>query len=162
MSWGRSVFEDGKQESGNFSKMSSTATAARRVWLLLKWNGDGQCEPGLCLRQRGVERVLKAWLSGAACRGLAEAGGESRRRGQDGDGQSLALRRAGKRGESRGVLQRNHFTRFTVMACAREWQSSPAIGDCARRSRRLELNHVASVQRSRVSAEIQTTKSPKI
>src|SRR6266540_7215357 len=115
--------------------MSSTATAAQRVWLLLKWNGNGQCELGLCLRQRGVERVLKARLSGAACRGLAEASGESRRRGQDGDGQSLALRRAGKRGESRGMLQRNHFTRFTMMACTREWQSSPAIGDYARPSR---------------------------
>ena len=79
--------------------------------------------------------MLKALLSGAACRGLTTAGGEIRQRGQDGDGQSLALRRAGKRGESRGVLQRNHFARFTMMACAREWQSSPVIGDCARRSR---------------------------
>ena len=78
--------------------------------------------------------MLKARLSGAACLGLAEAGGESRQRGQDGDGQSLALRRVGKRGESRGVLQRNHFARFAMMACAREWQSLPAIGDCVRHS----------------------------
>ena len=67
------------------------------VWSFrFKRRREGQCELRLYLME-GEESVelLPALLR----RRVAQRGGENRRRGQDGDSQSLALRHAGKQGE---------------------------------------------------------------